>query len=78
MSERKPFQSELDRAIMDLPGSPVGLQYVASVLCGKRCPWHKPHCEEVREPRPTEVSIDPDLQKLQETTNTQIKLLKIA
>jgi len=83
MSERKPIQSELDRAIMDLPSTPVGLHYVASDprVVPKIQPMaysHKPDCVELREPRLTKVSIDPDLQmlyELQETTNTQIKLL---
>jgi len=82
MSERKPIQSELDRAIFDLPKTPKGLRYVASdPVVRTKQPMaysYKRDREELCEPRPTEVSIDPDmrmLNELRESTDKQITLL---
>ena len=82
MSERKPIQPGLDRAIFDLPKTPEGLRYVDSdpVVQTKQpmANSYKLDREVLCEPRPTEVSIDPDLRmlnELKEATDMQMTLL---
>ena len=82
MSERKPIQAELDRAIFDLPRTPLGLRYVASdPVVRTKQPMaysYQQDREELCEPRLTDVSIDPDLRmlnELKESTDKQITLL---